>query len=187
MEILLIISVILISIVFSFLLIVFFVFSILSIVRGAIFVPTQAKKIKRSIDLVNLKPGQRVVDLGSGDGRILIACALRGAEAVGFEINPFLVWKARRNIKKAGLNKPSSDPKNNKGVASCKLKNFWGQNFSSFDVVFVYGINYIMNELEKKLKKELKPQAKVVSFIYKFPNWEIERAENGVYIYKKEG
>ncbi len=180
MSFLLIVFTILITVIFGSILFVFLIFGVLPILRGAIFVPTSEKRIERSIELVNLTAGQKVADLGSGDGRIIIACAEKGAEAVGFEINPFLVWMAKRKIRKKGLNKKTS-----KGKAICELKSFWTQDFSSFDVIFIYGINYIMGGLEKKLKRELKPGGRVVSFIYKFPNWESDIEENGIYIYRK--
>ncbi len=137
--------------------------------------PISKEKIEKAIELVKLQSGEKIVDLGSGDGRILIACAKKGGRAVGFEINPFLVWKANRNIKKAGL----------ENLAQAKWRNFWWQGLSSFDIVFVYGIGHIMRGLEKKLQKELKPGAKVVSFIFQFPNWQPQIGENGIYIYQK--
>jgi len=56
-----------------------------------------------------------LIDLGSGDGRILIAAACLGAKAVGYEINPFLVWKSRRLIRQARLEK----------LAKVYWKSFW--------------------------------------------------------------
>jgi len=152
---------------------IFLFFILLPILRGAPFLPTLKERIERAIKLVELSSNQKVVDLGSGDGRVLILCAKKGAKAIGFEINPFLVWRANRNIRKEGL----------ESLAVAKWKNFWWQDFSSFDIVFVYGIGHIMKGLEKKLQKELKPSAKVVSFIFKFPNWQPETEENGIYIY----
>lgn len=161
--------------VLGFLLCLFLSFVIFPIFRGAPFLPIQREKIERALRLVKLQPGQKIADLGSGDGRILIACAKKGARAFGFEINPFLVWKAKLNIKKAGV----------EGLAICRWKSFWEQDFSSFDIVFIYGITHIMKKLEKKLQKELKPGAKVVSFIFSFPGWQPVIKKKGIYIYQR--
>jgi precorrin-6B methylase 2 len=172
----LILILILVIVTLGFLVSLFLFFVLLPILRGAPFVPIQKERVEKAIELLELKPGQKIVDLGSGDGRILIFCAKKGTKAIGFEINPFLVWKANSNIKKAGL----------ENLAQAQWRNFWWQDLSSFDVVFVYGISHIMRGLERKLQKELKPGAKVVSFIFKFPNWQPEIEENGIYIYSKE-
>src|SRR3990167_6554218 len=66
---------------------------------GAIYVPTGRTKIKKIIELANIKPGDRAVDLGSGDGRLVIALAKSGGESHGYEINPWLVRLARKNIR----------------------------------------------------------------------------------------
>lgn len=156
----------------SFLIFLFFI--ILPILEGAPFLPIPKEKIERAIQLIDLKPGQKFVDLGAGEGRILILAAKKGAQAFGFEINPFLVLLANLNIKREKV----------QNLAVCQWKNFWRQDLSSFDVVFIYGIGQIMNRLEKKLKKELKAGAKVVSFIFQLPNQQPEIKENGIYIYQ---
>jgi len=146
------------------------------IVRGAIYFPTSARSIEIMIKIVEIKSGQRLADLGSGDGRILIAFARQGAQAHGYEINPLLVLSSRHKIKQAGL----------QDRALVHWKNFWRADFSRFDIIIVFGISYIMKGLEKKLKKELKPGAKVISNLFQFPNWQPTCRENGVYLYIKD-
>lgn len=168
-----------IAIVFSFasLGFLFFValfFILLPILRGAPFVPTRKERIEKALKLAGIKPGQKIVDLGSGDGRILLAAAKKGAKARGFDINPLLVWATKRAIKKQGL----------RDLAVCQWKNFWWQDLSCFDIVFVYGLSHIMKGLGKKLQRELKPGAKVVSLIFQFPNWQpVLGDKDGIYIY----
>lgn len=70
---------------------------------GAIYVPTSEEKIEKMVKLLKIKPGQKVVDLGAGDGRVLVALAKAGAKAYGYEINPYLVSRAIKNIQKAKL------------------------------------------------------------------------------------
>lgn len=149
-------------------------FLLLPIVKGAPFVPSEMKTVEKMVEIANIKPGERVVDLGSGEGRMLIAVAKKGVEAHGYEINPLLVWWARRNIKNAGL----------QGKAFVHWKSFWGIDYASFDVVLLFGIFYIMRRLEKKLRKELKPGARVISNAFTFPSWVSEKSESGVHLYK---
>ncbi len=175
MEFWLIVLIIFLFTVLGLLLSLFLSFILFPIFGGAPFLPTHRARIRRALKLARIRPDQKIADLGAGDGRILIACAKKGAKTYGFEINPFLVWKAKLNVKKAGLG----------DLAVCQWKSFWNQDLSSFDVVFIYGITHIMKKLEKKLQKELKPGAKVVSFIFSFPNWQPETKENGIYVYGK--
>src|SRR3989344_4010334 len=71
--------------------------------RGAPFVPSSRKRIRTMIRLSNLPAPRRMADLGSGDGRIVIAFARAGIEAHGFELNPVLVFWARTRIRFLGL------------------------------------------------------------------------------------
>jgi len=142
---------------------------------GAIYVPSAEKKIKKMIEFAEIKLGEKAADLGAGDGRLVIALAKKGIEAHGYEINPILAWRARRNINKAGL----------KGKAFIHWKSFWNEDLSKFDIITVYGIGFIMKRLEKKLRKELKNNARVISNAFCFPSWSQIKKEDGVYLYKK--
>ena len=117
--------------------------------RGGMYVPSKDGRVKKMIDLLEIKRGEKVIDLGSGDGRVVIALAQAGAQAYGYEINPFLVSRARKKIKKLGLDKK----------AFIFQKNFWKEDLSEFDAVAVYGLPNMMKGLENKLSKELKPNA----------------------------
>ena len=152
---------------------IFAIFPILF--KGAIYLPTQKRTVKKMIELASIKPGEVAVDLGSGDGRLVIALARAGAEAHGYEINPLLVLLAKWNIRKAGM----------KGKAFVYFKNLWKEDFSRFDIVTIFGIGYAMKSLEQKLKKELKTGARVVSNAFPFPNWQHEKKEDTAFLYRK--
>ena len=143
---------------------------------GAIYVPSAKEKIEKIIELAEIKSGEKAADLGAGDGRLIIAFAKKAVEAHGYEINPLLVWEAKRNISNAKV----------KGRAFIHWKNFWGEDLSEFDIITVYGIGFIMKKLEKKLRKELKNNARVVSNGFRLPTWPPIKEEDGVYLYKKE-
>lgn len=73
---------------------------LLTVFRGAPYVPSRSRDIERAFDeLYPLKNTDTLVDIGSGDGRVCLDAAKRGARAIGYEINPFLVllsrWRAR--------------------------------------------------------------------------------------------
>ena len=94
------------------------------------------------IALAQIKPQTKAVDLGSGDGRIVIALARAGVDAVGYEINPILAWWSRIRIYRLGL----------QSRARIYNQSFWSADLSGFDVVMIFGITHIMGRLEKKLK-----------------------------------
>lgn len=147
---------------------------LVTVIHGAPFVPTRPTAVPRMVALAKIKPGDRVADLGSGDGRILIAMARAGAIAHGYEINPILVWWSRYKIRRQGL----------AGLAFVHWGSFWSQNLSEFDVVALFGIKHIMGGLEKKLKRELKPQARVISYVFAFPTWDYAQKEGAVFRYE---
>jgi len=142
--------------------------------KGAIFDPSRKKDVEKMLELAELKGEEISADLGSGDGRVVIAFARKGIQAHGFEINPLLVLISKINIRRAGL----------KGKAFIHWKNFWKADLSKFDIITVFQVDFAMNELENKLKKELKPEAKVISNQWVFPNWKYSKYENGIYVYE---
>ena len=143
---------------------------------GAPYEPTSEKKLKRIMKLAKIKKGDKAVDLGSGDGRIVIEMAKEGAIAEGYEINPFLVLLSRYKIKKAGL----------KGKATIHWKSFWKINLNKYDVIVMFQFPTIMNRLKKKLQKEIRNKSRIISYYWKFPDWKfIKRIEN-IYLYRRK-
>jgi len=142
--------------------------------KGAIFDPSRKKDVEKMLELAEIKGEEISADLGSGDGRVVIAFARKGIQAHGFEINPLLVIISKINIRRAGL----------KRKAFIHWKNFWKADLSKFDIITVFQVDFAMNELENKLKKELKPEAKVISNQWTFPNWKYSKYENGIYVYE---
>lgn len=137
----------------------FLLFLIIAFITGAPFVPTSNPAVSVAIKLAKLKKGDTIIDLGSGDGRILFAAAKQGATAIGYEINPFLVLYTNIRAKLS---------KNNRVKA--KWKNFWTSSFHEADAVFVYLLPWKMKALEKKLIRELETGSRVVSNSFIFPH-----------------
>lgn len=141
---------------------------------GAPYVPTPFSRIQIMFNLVQPKKGENLIDLGSGDGRIVILAAKKGLVAEGYEINPILVLWSKYRIRKEGL----------QNKAKVCFGNFWRANLKKADIVTVYGISHIMGRLEKKLKKEVKRGTRVVSFGFKFPHLKENKNKDNVYLYK---
>lgn len=159
----------------AILVLVFLVCLLPVVFGGAPFVASQTKTIGKMLDLARVKAGEKAADLGAGDGRLVIALARAGAEAHGYEINPFLVWRARKKVRQAGLD----------SVAFIHWGNLWQQNLSRFDVVLVYGLTPMMKKLERKLRYELKPGGRVISESFPFPTWPPLKQEDHLYLYQQ--
>ncbi len=148
---------------------------LLPTIGGAIYVPSKDAQVERMLKLAQIRTGMKAVDLGSGDGRIVIVLARAGAEAHGYEINPLLVIWSRMKVKAAGLDK----------LAKIHWASFWHVNFSGFQLVTLFGISYIMKDLEKKLQKELPPGSQVICNSFPFPDWQVAKKDEGVYLYQR--
>jgi len=107
-----------------------------------------------------------VVDLGSGDGRLVIAAAKEfGARGLGVDIDAKLVNYAQRKAVEAGVAER----------AQFELRDLFKTDLSSADVVTIYLLPTIMDRVAAKLAAELKPGARVVTHDYQLPGWRIER------------
>ncbi|MBS3072421.1 methyltransferase domain-containing protein [Candidatus Pacearchaeota archaeon] len=142
------------------------------LIIGAPFEPSKDDKIKTILKLASPQKKDKIVDLGSGDGRIVIAFAEKGYEAHGYEINPWLVLYSIIIARVKGA-------KN----AHFHLGNFWNKNLSKFNIVTLFQIGYIMPKLEKKIEKECKSRTKIVSNKWTFPNINPKKIENNVKLY----
>jgi predicted RNA methylase len=132
------------------------------------YVASPARVVDLMLEMAKIKPGETVYDLGSGDGRIVIAAAEKyKAKAVGIEISPKLVASATAEIERAGL---SSDARVIQG-------DVLQTDFTGADVVTMYLETKLNAELRPRLEKFLKPGARVVSHDYPVPGWKPARVE----------
>jgi 16S rRNA A1518/A1519 N6-dimethyltransferase RsmA/KsgA/DIM1 with predicted DNA glycosylase/AP lyase activity len=127
---------------------------------GAIYYPTTDPSVNQMLKLAKLTSKDTLIDIGSGDGRILIAAARLGAKTIGYEINPFLVQKSRHLINKAKLDK----------LATVHWKSFWKADFRKTTVVTVYLFPHLMNRLHQLIQKKAKHPIRIVTNTYPFPN-----------------
>lgn len=150
-------------------------FFVWSIANSAWYVPAVGWAVEGMVKLAQVKKGERVVDLGSGDGQVVIAMAKEGAEAYGYEINPFAYLISLIKIHNAGVSKH----------AHIYFGNFMNADLSQFDVITAFLAPALMTKLEKKLKKELKSNARVVSMTFPFPQAKVVRRGESLYVYSK--
>lgn len=151
---------------------IYTVYSVFALRSAAPFVPTGRRSIKKMLDLADVNKEDYVVDIGSGDGRMVEAAARRAAFAVGIEINPILHWIA--------LCRKSIYGQRNTGFVR---EDLWKQDLSEANVVMMFFIKSKMSRLEKKLRRELKPGTRVVSHIFTFPGWQYTKKDGMLYLY----
>ncbi len=142
--------------------------------RGAIYEPSDRAQTALIAEMARVEPGDLAADLGSGDGRVVIALARAGAQAHGYEVNLYLVLLSRLNIRRAGL----------AGRAFIHWKSFWRASFEDFQVVTTFQVGVIMARLEAKLAGELAPGARIVSHHWRFPTLPIVEYRQDVYLYR---
>jgi len=131
------------------------------------FVPTPQEVVDKMIELAEVKKGDVVYDLGSGDGRIVIAAAKKGARAVGFDIDGDLVKESRENIRKAGV----------QNSAEIRQQDMLTVDLSAASVVTMYLLPDVNLMLRPKLLSQLKPGARVVSNAFDMGDWKPDKTE----------
>jgi tRNA A58 N-methylase Trm61 len=126
------------------------------------FVQTPIEVAKKMIQLASLKPGQRLFDLGAGDGRLVIMTAQETeASAVGVEMRDDLIERARSEIKKLNL----------ESRVSMIHDDFFNVDLRGADVVTLYLTTSGNERLRPKLERELRKGAKVISHDFKVGSW----------------
>jgi len=126
-------------------------------------VPSSEEAVRKMLELAELKNGEQLYDLGSGDGRIIIMAAKEfGARAVGVELREDLVQHTRKKIEELGL----------MDMVRVVHGDLMQVNIEPADVVTLYLTTSANEKVAPKLQKELRPGARVVSFCFKMPGWE---------------
>lgn len=135
--------------------------------RDVIYVPTRLQTVERMLDFAELKAGETLVDLGSGDGRIVLAAAKRGANARGIELDD-----GRFNIANCWANEVGLA-----GKARFLQANIFEHNFTDAAVVTMY----LLPGLNLKLRPtvlDMRPGTRVVSHAFTMGDWEADRTES---------
>ncbi len=142
------------------------------VIFGPPYLPTRRLQIETSLDLLALEPGQTMLDLGSGDGRVLLAAAKRGWKVVGIELNPVLVltsklltWRYRRQVRV-----------------------IWGNYFAvkwpKAQGIFTFMIGRHMAQLHERLTVWPHKPVKLASFAFEIPGKKPVTQKDGIFLYE---
>jgi cyclopropane fatty-acyl-phospholipid synthase-like methyltransferase len=140
------------------------------------YVPTSNGVAEAMLKLAQTTPADVVYDLGSGDGRIVIAAATKfGARGVGVEIDPELIKEATKKAAKAGV----------ADKVTFRQGDLFKTDLSDATVVTLYLSNSINMRLRSILQQQLKPGARIVSHRFTMGDWkpDAERRLEGTSIY----
>ena len=135
--------------------------------KDVIWVPTRDELVDTMLDMAKVTQSDYLVDLGSGDGRIVIAAAKRGARALGVEYNPEMVELSRRNAREAGV----------ADRASFIQADIFETDFSKATVVTMYLLSSLNLKLRPKIL-EMKPGTRIVSHAFTMEDWEPDQTSN---------
>jgi len=129
------------------------------------YVPTPDKVVERMLDLADVQPSDYVIDLGSGDGRIVIAAAKRGANGHGIDLDPDRISEARQNATKAGVN----------NQVMFMQQNIFDTDFSKASVITMYLLSSVNKKLRPELLDKLEPGTKIVSHSFDMGEWKPDK------------
>lgn len=139
---------------------------------GAPFLPTLRPQITVALDLLDLKPGQTMLELGCGDGRVLVAAAERGITTVGYELNPLLAAFAWLRTRRYG--------KQVKVICG----NYWRLKWPQADAIFGFILPRYMGKLHKKVIQYTYRPLLIASFAFPIAEKKPAKIEQGVYLYE---
>lgn len=125
------------------------------------YVPTPPEVVEQMLQMADVKPGDYVIDLGSGDGRIAIAAARKGARAFGVDIDPERIQEAQENARKAGV----------QDKVTFNRQNLFETRIGEASVLTMYLLTKVNLDLRPRILDELKPGTRVVSHAFDMGDW----------------
>jgi hypothetical protein len=141
--------------------------------KDVVWVPTAQALADKMLNLANVTPQDYVIDLGSGDGRLVITAAKRGARALGIEYNPDLVALSNRNATRAGV------------IDKVKFiqGDLFESDFSEATVITMFLLDSINLKLRPRIL-DLKPGTRIVSNSFNMDDW---KADQTIVVKPEEG
>jgi cyclopropane fatty-acyl-phospholipid synthase-like methyltransferase len=126
------------------------------------FVPTPIEVVDRMLEMAEVKKGDVIYDLGSGDGRIVIRAAKKyGARGVGIEMDSWLVAAARAKAKEEGVD----------DLVEFRVEDAAQTDLSRATVITLYMLPWFNEMMKPKFKAQLKPGSRIVSHDYGIEGW----------------
>lgn len=139
---------------------------------GPPYLPTMRKQINAGLDLLEMAPGETLLELGSGDGRVMRVAAARGYRVIGIELNPILVlvshivtWRYRSQVR-------------------IIWGSYWGLPWPRADAIFTFMLPRYMGRLDERIEKWRTKPVKLASFAFVIPGKEPVEKRDGVYLYQ---
>lgn len=139
---------------------------------GAPYLPTLSPQVDAALKLADLSPGDTLLELGCGDGKVLIAAARRGINVVGYEINPWLVivawlrtWRYRKHVR-------------------IIWGDFWQKPWPQAEAIFVFLLPKYMTKLHKKCIQYNHKPVKLISFAFTIAEQKPSKQLSGVFCYQ---
>jgi hypothetical protein len=151
--------------------------ALVSTLWGAPWVPTSIRTVKKMLTMADLKPGEKLVDLGAGDGRIVIVAARTyRAHAVGVEIDPLRCLFANTLIRLLSLREH----------AHVYYADMFDFDLADADVVSMYLLQDTNQRLKTRLAEQLQPGARVISRTFSISDWTPVAIddERGLFLYE---
>lgn len=155
-----------------------FVFICLALIFGLVvfvgppYLPTRRRQIKVALDLLDMQPGETLLELGSGDGRVMRAAAERGYRVIGIELNPFLVvisWLVTFRYR---------------SQVRIIWGNFWGKPWPRADAIFTFMLQRYMARLDERIEFWHTKPIKLASFAFTVPGREPAKTKAGIHLYE---
>ena len=132
------------------------------------YVPTPQEVVDRMLDLAQVKKGDVVYDLGSGDGRIVVTAAKKyGVKAIGFEIDPQRIKESHENIKKAGV----------EHLVEIRQQDIRTVDLSPANVLTMYLLPEVNLMIRPNIWKQMKPGSRIVSHDFDMADWKPLKTE----------
>ncbi len=128
---------------------------------------TPAAVVEQMLDLAKVGPGDRLIDLGCGDGRIVIAAALRGAEALGIDIDAARIAEAESAARSAGVI----------DRVEFRREDMFATRLESASVVALYLLPHVNLLLAPRLRAEPRPGTRILSYCFPMPDWQPDKVE----------
>ena len=151
--------------------VLFLLFAASALAGERLTVPTPQEAVERMVELAGLQPGDKVYDLGCGDGRIVVTAAQRrGVQAVGVDIDPAQVAKSRANAEQAGVG----------DLVRIVEGDIYKTDFYDADAVFLYLQPDLLNGLIPQLRR-MKPGSRIVTFDFGIEGAKPSKIERGAF------
>ncbi|XP_018786681.1 PREDICTED: protein FAM173B [Bactrocera latifrons] len=141
------------------------------------YVPATTEQVRNVLSFLPKNSPNKLLDIGSGDGRIVVAAAKNGLNADGVELNPWLVWYSRLSALRQGVY----------GKTHFYRRDLWKYNVAPYGYVVIFGVEQMMKDLETKLIAESPKNTKIIACRFPLPNLQpqriIEEGVNTVWFY----